>query len=173
MSSLPRTTKYKPDPLKEVSLMAFIICCSSIAISSVLQISLTIYLLKAEVIESLHVVNEVLTLFSVSHWTPVVLAILIDSLQSIVSLVYCAVYYFFFVDRKTRSCRPERLVDNKPENLIALSFVALLWVATFTLDCVIAVKSTVEKRSSKPSQLGDDSYYKIQLVNAGTALFAL
>lgn len=153
--------------------MAFIICCSSIAISSVLQISLTIYLLKAEVTESLHVVNEALTLSSVSHWTPVVLAILIDSLQSTVSLIYCAVYYFFFVNRKTRLYRPERLIDNKPENLIALSFVALLWLATFTLDCVIAVKSTIEKRSSKPSQLGDDSYYKIQLVNAGTALFAL
>ena len=173
MSSLPRTTKCKPHPSKEVSPMAFTICCSSIAISSVLQIPLTIYLLKAEVTESLYVVNEVLTLFSVSQWTPLVLAVLIDSRQSTVSLMYCAVCYFFFVNRKTRSYRPERLVDNKPENLIALSFVALLWLATFTLNCVIAVKRTVEKRSSKPSQLVDDSYYKIQLVNAGMALFAL
>lgn len=54
--------------LKKSSPVALVICCLGVAISSIVQITLAIYLLRAGVTETLDAVNGALVLFSVRFY---------------------------------------------------------------------------------------------------------
>lgn len=161
----------KADSLNEVSPIALAICRSSIAVSSVVQTSLAIYLLKVRVTETLDVVTDTLIILSVSRQDSRHIA-LFNSLQSTISLLYCAFYSCFFKNRKPPLNKLEKRANDKIF-LTGLFFIAILWLATFTLSFVVAVKNCVEQYSSRYSRPNDDRYFKIQLANAVGALLAL
>ena len=72
--------------LKNSSPVALVICRLGVVISSIVQITLAIYLLRAGVTETLHAVNGALVLFSVSCYASRLQVHLINIVRSQLSV---------------------------------------------------------------------------------------